>query len=49
MLVDDIKDISYALAILPVFTTILANNSEKRASDILDEYIATGNKVKLSK
>lgn len=48
MLVNDIKDIYDALAIVLVFTTILASNSEKRASTFLDEYIETGKKSKLS-
>lgn len=46
--VNDIKDIYDALAIVLVFTTILANNSEKKASTYLDEYIETGKKAKLS-
>ena len=48
MSVNDIKDIYDALAIVLVFTTILANNSEKKASDFIDEYIEAGKKAKLS-
>lgn len=47
MLVNDIKDIYDALAIVLVFTTLLASNSEKKASTYLEEYIKTGKKSEL--
>lgn len=49
VLINEIKDIYDALAIVLVFTTILASNSEKRASSFIDEYIKTGKKIELTK